>query len=156
MRGISQPAMSVPSISSLILSVIGFYQEKRDMGPRASEHNSATMLHAHTLPAHNNQHLSPGSDRPAENAVDYFLERVAANVSLLLLSGWFGCFIASIYLKTKQKKIRKQLLRGIACKRENPCKGFLIRTSENCYMVQNWYMKYICNYAILLIIRRDI
>lgn len=57
------------------------------MGLRASEHNSATMLHAHTLPSHNNQHLSPVSDRPAENAVDYFLERVAASVSLLLLLG---------------------------------------------------------------------
>lgn len=57
MRGISQPTLSAPSISSLILSVIGFYQGKGNMGLRASEHNSATMLHAHTFPAHNNQHL---------------------------------------------------------------------------------------------------
>lgn len=57
MRGISQPALSVPSISSLILSVIGFYQGKTNMGLIAIEHNSATVLHAHILPAHNNQHL---------------------------------------------------------------------------------------------------
>lgn len=58
MRGISQPAPSVPSISTLILSVIGFYQRNRNIGLRTSEHNSAAMLHAHTLPAHNNRHLS--------------------------------------------------------------------------------------------------